>query len=172
MNEENKTQFQFNTMYTPSKIRYKSNPGSRTRKKFDTIAPFSVDPKTGEVLNDTNLPKRVVVGEVDIYDEIQSYKESCDLRCILKQLALSGQSLPVEPVAVSDVVEDLRELPQTLNEVKQSHDFLKKNETTINEILARYKNPASLPVDDSSGSLTADEVKTLRDLLNKKGGLE
>ena len=173
--EKEKTRPRFQSMYGYHAPKTVSNSGDKTRPVFKTYQPFQVDPETGEALNPTPLPVRKVVGEVDIQKEIQAYRESTDLHCILKQLAYQGQSLPDS--TLSDELDDLTELPKTLAEVKQSQDLVRKTQQELKKLLdqnAQMQKKQGLPVqgsDSGTVSLSKEEYEAFKQLLNhNKGG--
>lgn len=57
---------------------------------FEEIPPYSIDVKTGEFLNKTNVPVFKKVGVRNIQEDIQSYHDDCNIYKILERVALSG----------------------------------------------------------------------------------
>ena len=70
----------------------------RTQQKCDShyvrnyveIPPLAVDEKTGEFLNKTLVPVIKEVEPRNFYDEIQSYKDDCDVYSILAKFQKTG----------------------------------------------------------------------------------
>ena len=59
-------------------------------KTYQEVPPYATDPETGEVLNPTSRVKRVVSGEIDFQEYIQSFADSCSLGALLARVKSSG----------------------------------------------------------------------------------
>ena len=65
---------------------------SHFEESFVELPPYAVDPKTGEFLNNSSVPKLISKGKIDVWERIQSFKKEVDLYSILEKFAYSGDS--------------------------------------------------------------------------------
>lgn len=59
---------------------------------FEEIPPYSVDIKTGDLINKTSLPIIKKVGKVNVQEKIQSFVDDVDIYKILERVAISGDT--------------------------------------------------------------------------------
>lgn len=78
------------------------------------IPPFTKNEK-GEILNDTDLPKFVKNGKINIQERIQSYAQDCDIYTILERFANSGDTSLIN--ARNAQYGDITNLPDNLNDM-------------------------------------------------------
>ena len=73
------------------------------------------------VVDDDGSRHLVVVGEHSLYDEIQSYKESCDLKKIIERFQLTGDVSLLQQK--QGFYADVTEYPKTMAEMIQLSDY-------------------------------------------------
>ena len=95
---------------------------------FEEVAPFAIDPATGEFLNKTSRPLIVSKGKVNIQERISSFGREVDLYSILEKFAYSGDTTLLNARDCS--YGDISELPNNLNDfakvVDMQYDKLKE----------------------------------------------
>ena len=109
---------------------------SKTQQKCDShfdeqyieIPPLAVDEVTGEVLNKTLVPILKRVEDKNFYEEIQSYKDDCDIYSILAKFEKTGDiSLLHQGIKEFG---DYYDIPDNINDfenlVKKSKEEIKK----------------------------------------------
>lgn len=100
-------------------------------KTYQEVPPYANDPETGEVLNSTSRVKRVVSGEYDFQEYIQSFADSCSLSALLarvkstKDLSLLnqrdveiGDELPSDPAELRRLSEQVDTVNQALQKIE------------------------------------------------------
>lgn len=95
---------------------------------FLEIEPFAVDKETGEILNKTSSPIIRKIGEENVYEKIQSYKDDVDIYNILKRFSETGDSSLLNKRVGAFM--DIADLPDNI------HDF----NNMIKEAADKYKN--------------------------------
>lgn len=95
---------------------------------FEEVAPFAIDPATGEFLNKTSRPLIVSKGKINIQEKISSFGREVDLYSILEKFAYSGDTALLNARECS--YGDISELPDNLNDfakfVDMQYDKLKE----------------------------------------------
>lgn len=111
-----------------------------------------------------------VVGEEDIYSEIQSHADSCDINLIMKKFETTGDPSVLEKV--QGLYGDFTKMPQTHQEVlnlniiaNQYFDLLPIDEkakygNSYEKWLIEYKPEIPVNVDDVPNLVQSEEVKT------------
>lgn len=92
------------------------------------IAPYTVNPNTGEVLNKNPFPIIVEVGNVNVYEKIQSYAKECDLYSLLNRVVGHEELLP--RVDHGEYL-DISQVPTSKIEMV---DYLKKSMSKFNAL--------------------------------------
>lgn len=80
---------------------------------FEEVAPFAIDPATGEFLNKTSRPLIVSKGKINIQEKISSFGREVDLYSILEKFAYSGDMAYLN--ARECAYGDISEMPTDLN---------------------------------------------------------
>lgn len=131
-------------------------------KTYQEVPPYASDPETGEVLNPTSRVKRIVSGEYDFQEYIQSFADSCSLSSLLakvkstKDMSLLkqvdadfGDELPNDPV-------ELRRLSEQVDVVNQALQKIEAEQKAKNVI-------SGLSDSDLDQLLTALEARTKKE---------
>lgn len=114
---------------------------------YQEIPAYAVDPKTGEFLNNSSVPKIISIGKVNVQERIQSFEKETDLYSILEKFAYSGD------ISLLNAREcgyaDISELPNDLNGFAQytraNFNKLKDmNPELANMILDETKSPEDI----------------------------
>lgn len=100
----------------------------QTEPIFLEIEPFAVDNDSGEILNKSSKPIIKQIGEQNVYDKIQSYKDDVDIYNILKRFSETGDSSLLNKRVGSFM--DIADLPDNI------HDFNKM----LDDAAEKYKN--------------------------------
>lgn len=100
----------------------------QTEPIFLEIEPFAVDNDSGEILNKSSKPIIKQIGEQNVYDKIQSYKDDVDIYNILKRFSETGDSSLLNKRVGSFM--DIADLPDNI------HDFNKM----LDSAAEKYKN--------------------------------
>lgn len=100
----------------------------QTEPIFLEIEPFSVDSETGEILNKSSKPIIKQIGEQNVYEKIQSYKDDVDIYNILKRFSETGDSSLLNKRVGAFM--DIADLPDNI------HDFNKM----LDDAAEKYKN--------------------------------
>lgn len=133
---------------------------------YKRIEPFTVDVETGEVLNPTKFYKLVKVGEKDLQEEIQSFKDDCDLYKILEKVAMSTNVITGNENELNSkkgFYGDLSDVPSGINDLNQ---YFKDSEN----MLGQFDKDTAL---DILGDKPVDEiVRNLNIKDNVKDGNE
>lgn len=100
-------------------------------KTYQEVPPYASDPETGEVLNPTSRVKRIVSGEYDFQEYIQSFADSCSLSSLLakvkstKDMSLLnqveadfGDELPNDPAELRRLSEQVDTVTAALQKVE------------------------------------------------------
>lgn len=87
------------------------------------VEPFTKDPVTGEVLNDTNHVIYIRGEDKNVYDEIQSYADEGDIQVMLKRIAAQGIDPLNSGLPVRGVYADISGIPK---EPIDQRNFVKK----------------------------------------------
>lgn len=143
----------FYGMYENKKKDFKKVDLSRKFEEvFTEIAPFSYDKDSGEVLNKTSKPIIKKIGNVNIYDKIQSYKQDCDIYNILARFSKTNDmSLLNKNVGFFG---DIVNIPDNL------HDFNKYN-SDLAEKLKKFSP-------ELQEAIKGNDTSTLTDLIHKE----
>lgn len=123
--------------------------------QYKLIKPFSVDPDTGEVLNQTSEPKLVLCGYRDLEEEIQSYAD-CSLYKILEKVNIYNDTITgLEPElnVKTGGYYDLTDVPDNINDVS---DYLKNEKNNASVV----SNDDSLGSQSGDGEANGVEVKS------------
>jgi len=109
---------------------------------YQEIQPFAVDPKTGEFLNNSSIPKVIKTGQINIQEKIQSFADEVDLYHILEKFAYSEDNTIInqKPCAYGDI----SEMPDNLNDYAQ---FVNKH---IDKLTSLNPDLAKMVLDESS----------------------
>ena len=102
---------------------------------FEEVPPFTVDVETGKLLNDTNQPKLISKGFVNVNERIQSYAKECDIYSILERFAASGDTSLIN--ARDCQFGDVSDIPRNLNDIALYTKSLLNNLDNINPELAK-----------------------------------
>lgn len=100
----------------------------QTEPIFLEIEPFAVDKETGEILNKSSKPVIKKIGEENVYEKIQSFKEDVDIYNILKRFSETGDSTLLNKRVGAFM--DIADLPDNI------HDFNKM----LDDAAEKYKN--------------------------------
>lgn len=100
-------------------------------KTYQQVPPYATDPKTGEIINSSPRVKRVVSGEFDFQEYIQSFADSCSLSALLgrvkstKDMSLLnqvdaefGDELPNDPAELRRLSEQVDTVTAALQKVE------------------------------------------------------
>lgn len=79
----------FRTNYTKNK-KIGINCSNEYEKQFVEIVPYTKDAKTGKYLNETSISIFKENGKVNIQEQIDSYKDTCDIYKIIDRYTASG----------------------------------------------------------------------------------
>lgn len=120
---------------------------------FEEIPPYSVDIKTGDLINKTSLPIIKKVGKVNVQEKIQSFADEVDIYKILERVAISGDTNLLNRRIGS--FGDFVNLPDNLNDF---NDYVKK----------AFSNSSNLP-DDLIKAALNNSIKSgeLESLISK-----
>lgn len=102
---------------------------------FEEIAPYAVDPNTGEFLNNSSVPKIVKTGRINIQEKIQSYAKDCDIYAILEKFAYSEDPSFINKYNAS--YGDISSMPDNLNDFAQMVNLQVDKLASINPELAK-----------------------------------
>ena len=143
----------FFSMYANQKKEFQRQDLSRKFEEvFTEIAPFSYDKDSGEILNKTSKPIIKKIGNVNVYDKIQSYKQDCDIYTILSRFSKTGDtSLLNQRVGFFG---DIINIPDNL------HDFNKYN-ADLAEKLKKFSP-------ELQEAIKGNDSATLSDLIHKE----
>lgn len=100
-------------------------------KTYQEVPPYALDPETGEILNPTSRVKRIVSGEYDFQEYIQSFADSCSLSSLLAKVkstkdmsllnqvdAEFGDELPNDPAELRRLSEQVDTVTAALQKVE------------------------------------------------------
>lgn len=100
-------------------------------KTYQEVPPYASDPETGEILNPTSRVKRIVSGEYDFQEYIQSFADSCSLSALLAKVkstkdmgllnqveAEFGDELPNDPAELRRLSEQVDTVTAALQKVE------------------------------------------------------
>lgn len=100
-------------------------------KTYQQVPPYATDPETGEILNSSPSVKRVVSGEFDFQEYIQSFADSCSLSALLARVkstkdmsllnqvqAEFGNELPNDPAELKRLSEQVDTVTAALQKVE------------------------------------------------------
>lgn len=110
------------------------------RKQFVEIQPFSVDPDTGEILNQTNQVTLKEVAPINQDEAIQSYFESTDLKTVLNRIRSgSGEAVPAYDgtgsyVDLANMPKNIMELDRYLKEKKTQAVNVQNKESSVSQV--------------------------------------
>lgn len=151
------TQCRFNSMYGPGVVKTGQDLSNTKEAVYTEVAPFAYDNETGEFLNKSSFPKLVKTGEVDVQEQIQSFKDDVDIYKILERVAMSGDTIETSSLVnvrkgLSDI--DITNIPNNI------HDF----ENFVGSSIANLKkvSPELAAAVLNEGSSEAD-IKTAID---------
>ena len=102
---------------------------------YQEIQPFAVDPKTGEFLNNSSIPKVIKTGQINVQEKIQSFASDVELYHILEKFAYSEDSAIINQKACA--YGDISEMPDNLNDYAQFVNKHIDNLTSLNPELAK-----------------------------------
>lgn len=115
---------------------------------FLEIEPFAVDTDTGEILNKTSKPIIKQIGEQNVYDKIQSYKDDVDIYNILKRFSETGDSSLLNKrvgtfMDIADLPDNIHDFNKMLDDAVEKYNNLDEsikenifNDDKLNEIIA------------------------------------
>ena len=129
------------------------------RKQFVEIQPFSVDPDTGEILNQTNQVALKEVAPINQDEVIQSYFESTDLKTVLSRIRSgSGEAVPAYDGTGSYI--DLANMPKNIMEMDR---YLKEKKSQAVNVQDKASSSQPSPV------VSDDELdKRIKTYLDRK----
>lgn len=117
---------------------------------YEEIPPYAVDVVTGELLNKTPDPILKCIGKKNIFEEIQSFRDDCDIYKILERVAISGDTSFLNRRV--GLFGDFVNLPDNINDFNQ---YVKKvfdeNQNVSKEVLEAAIN----------SSLSSSELEAL-----------
>ena len=125
---------------------------------YEELEPFAIDPKTGNFLNNSSVPKIVKTGKVNVHEKIQSFREDVDLYRILERFAYSEDNALLN--ARQCAYGDISNLPDDLNGFAQLVNMQLDKLTEMNPELAK------LVIDDKATS--EDIEKKANDILKQR----
>lgn len=135
----------------------------RTEMTYQEIAPFSIDPETGEFLNKTPLPKLIPLGLVDVQERIDSFKKDVDVYTILEKVLITGdESLLKRKQAVFT---DVYDLPDNIHELTELYQKI----STLDVESIKNKLEDAGEATQESVDLKTTIAETLNSLLKEKG---
>ena len=115
---------------------------------YEEIQPFAVDPKTGEFLNNSSIPKIVKTGKINVQEKIQSFSNDVELYHILEKFAYSGDTAFIN--ARECQYGDISDMPTDLNSFASLVNLQLDKLKSINPELAK------MVIDDN---YTADDIE-------------
>jgi len=125
---------------------------------FTELPPYYVDPNSGEVINNSSVPKLIKTGQVNVWEKIQSFKKEADLYSILEKFAYSNDNtlLNARPCSYGDI----SEIPDNINDYTRFVDAHFKNLKSLNPELAK------MVIDDS---ISSEKIEAkANDILNER----
>ena len=120
----------------------------QTEPIFLEIEPFAVDTDTGEILNKTSKPIIKQIGEQNVYDKIQSYKDDVDIYNILKRFSETGDSSLLNKrvgtfMDIADLPDNIHDFNKMLADAAEKYNNLDEsikenifNDDKLNEIIS------------------------------------
>lgn len=120
----------------------------QTEPIFLEIEPFAVDTDSGEILNKSSKPIIKQIGESNVYDKIQSYKDDVDIYNILKRFSETGDSSLLNKrvgtfMDIADLPDNIHDFNKMLDDAAEKYknldDSIKENifnDDKLNEIIA------------------------------------
>lgn len=120
----------------------------QTEPIFLEIEPFAVDSETGEILNKSSKPIIKQIGEQNVYEKIQSYKDDVDIYNILKRFSETGDSSLLNKrvgafMDIADLPDNIHDFNKMLDDAAEKYknldDSIKENifnDDKLNEIIA------------------------------------
>lgn len=104
----------FRTMWCKRFGSIKEDCSNKFADVYEELAPYAIDPATGQLLNNSSTPKLVSKGKVNVWEKIQSYRKAADLYSILEKFAYSNDStlLNARPCAYGDI----SNIPDNIND--------------------------------------------------------
>lgn len=131
-------------------------------KTYQEVPPYASDPETGEVLNSTSRAKRVVSGEYDFQEYIQSFADSCSLSSLLAKVKSTGDMTLLKQ-ASPEIGDELPSDPAELRRLSEQVDTVNQALQKI-EAEQKAKNVISgLSDNDLDQLLTALEARTKKE---------
>lgn len=118
---------------------------------YKEIPPYAKDLETGELLNDSPVPKLVENGKVNIQEKIQSFKDDVDIYKILEKYAYSGNPEFITKRAPQKGDIDISQFPDNINDF----DYMSRGNIEILNSL-----------DHDIASAILDEKKSSSDVAN------
>lgn len=141
-------EFIFNSMFCCSVKLVDQDLSRETEEVFEEVAPFAIDPETGDLLNKTSQPMLISKGFINVHDKIQSFAKEADIYSILEKFAASGDQTLLN--ARECGYGDLTQLPDNLNDFAQ---YVRNNFKALDNL-----NPelAKLVIDDK---ISAEDIE-------------
>lgn len=138
-----------------------------TKDIYKVVPPLAVDPKTGEILNKTIYNKFVKIKDGrDFYQEIQSYKDECDIYQILERVKNGEIALMnAKPGTYGDV----SNLPDNFIDLMKWMDKNQEILKTLDKETIEKVSKANISKDELD-SVVADMVK--RELVRRGYNIE
>lgn len=122
---------------------------------YSELPPFAIDLDTGKLLNPERDPKKVLAGKRDLQEEIESYRDDCDIYKILAKVAASGDTSFLNRKV--GTFADLAHLPDNMNDL---HFYVSNLPNNVdNDVL-------KIALGDAMTS--PEVVKAIGDYVNKK----
>lgn len=112
------------------------------------IEPFAVDTETGEILNKSAKPVIKKIGDENVYDKIQSFKDDVDIYNILKRFSETGDINELNKrvgafMDIADLPDNIHDFNKMLDDAAEKYknldDSIKENifnDDKLNEIIA------------------------------------
>lgn len=122
---------------------------------YTELPPFAIDLDTGKLLNSSRDPKKVLAGKRDLQEEIDSYRDDCDIYKILAKVAASGDTSFLNRKV--GTFADLAHLPDNMNDL---HFYVNN--------LPNNVEPDVLKIALGDAMTSPDVVKAIGDYVNKK----
>lgn len=152
----------FRTMYNNNEELPESPAGDKYRYIYDVLEPYQAN-ENGEVINMSKYQKKVKSNrKYDIQEQIDSFKESTELKNILKNMAAQAPTIYCDE---NMEVFDATELPRTMGQVKEAQALLAQITPQVEELKAKYEEAAKQQQANNLNNLTADEIIKIRSLL-------
>lgn len=132
----------------------------RVRVRANTGSPMANDYKL--IVDKDGTKKLKVVGKHSLYNEIQSYKESCDIKCLVERYLNIGDPTILERRQAAFM--DVTDMPETYAEILQFNINTKK---AFDSLSAEQKAKFDGSIDKFVASIGSKEWMEKLDMFNE-----